>query len=873
MQAPSGRHYGYINNIPLNKFVIIINNHLICNKIITMKSILPFLCIVFLMSCKSSNTSSDKLLINDQNYFELPGLNVMVFEDIYPEGHQGGIGIIQHGIRVATNGDLRLEATPGQWQPIPKVGGRTVSKENNEISVRLWYPDSAINRKGFNPIIYPDLAFTYQVKVVGENDYFRIIVDLDKPLPEEWIGKAGFNLELYPAVLFGKTWMMDGKTGFFPRQANGPVALDQQHENQSLPLAVGKKLVIVPESDQQRISIESTTADLQLLDGRIRHTNGWFVVRSAIPSGASKGAIEWTVKTNHIPGWTSPAVVHVSQVGYHPLQAKTAVIETDISGQRVYKTSLVKITESGRDSVVKTLRPASWGKFLRYNYLLFDFSEVKEEGTYVVQYGDTRSNPFMISPEVYTRHVWQPTLEYFLPVQMCHVRVTDAYKVWHNTCHLDDALMAPTDTNLFDGYRQGHSTLTGYKPGDRVPGLSHGGWHDAGDDDLRVESQAGTVQLLSLAWEEFKPAMDATTIDQAKRRVIIHVPDGKPDVLQQVEHGVLSILGGYENMGRVYNGIISPTIPQYTMVGDVSSQTNNLPYNKSVKYNGTYETEQGIKDDRMVFTEENPNDEFSAIQGLAAAARVLREYDNQLAERCLNAATGLWHEKRNISGWELSQQINAASELLITTSEREYRDFLLQMTDSIAKHISSVGWVVVRTLSLVDNLSFKAKIEQALAGLSKEIESQGKETPFGVPYRPYIWGAGWNIQEFGVHQYYLSKYYQELFSLDYMYNALNFVLGCHPGENTASFASGVGSRSMTIAYGYNRADWSYIPGGVVSGTALIRPDFPELKDFPFLWQQAEYVIGGGEMNFMFLVLASDHQLAMANQESKICREK
>jgi hypothetical protein len=86
---------------------------------------------------------------------------------------------------------------------------------------------------------------------------------------------------------------------------------------------------------------------------------------------------------------------------------------------------------------------------------------------------------------------------------------------------------------------------------------------------------------------------------------------------------------------------------------------------------------------------------------------------------------------------------------------------------------------------------------------------------------------------------------------------LNFVLGCHPGDNTASFASGVGAKSATRAYGYNRADYSYIPGGVVSGTALIRPDFAELKEFPFLWQQTEYVLGGGESNYLFLVLAAD----------------
>ncbi len=60
---------------------------------------------------------------------------------------------------------------------------------------------------------------------------------------------------------------------------------------------------------------------------------------------------------------------------------------------------------------------------------------------------------------------------------------------------------------------------------------------------------------------------------------------------------------------------------------------------------------------------------------------------------------------------------------------------------------------------------------------------------------------------------------------------------------------------METAYGLNRADWSYIPGGVVSGTALIRPDFPELLNFPYLWQQTEYVLGGGSSNYMFLVLA------------------
>src|SRR5512145_2502193 len=111
-----------------------------------MKACIPLFLLLMLLSCKSTDNSY--LLINDQNYFELPGLNVMVFEDIYPEGHQGGVGFIQHGRRVATNGDVRLDITPGQFQPIPKVGKRDISKDSNRISVKLWYPDTAINRKG-----------------------------------------------------------------------------------------------------------------------------------------------------------------------------------------------------------------------------------------------------------------------------------------------------------------------------------------------------------------------------------------------------------------------------------------------------------------------------------------------------------------------------------------------------------------------------------------------------------------------------------------------------------------------------------------------------------------------------------------------------
>ena len=46
-----------------------------------------------------------------------------------------------------------------------------------------------------------------------------------------------------------------------------------------------------------------------------------------------------------------------------------------------------------------------------------------------------------------------------------------------------------------------------------------------------------------------------------------------------------------------------------------------------------------------------------------------------------------------------------------------------------------------------------------------------------------------------------------------------------------------------MAYGNNRADFSFIAGGVVPGVLILKPDFPENKDdWPFLWGENEYVI-------------------------------
>jgi hypothetical protein len=264
---------------------------------------------------------------------------------------------------------------------------------------------------------------------------------------------------------------------------------------------------------------------------------------------------------------------------------------------------------------------------------------------------------------------------------------------------------------------------------------------------------------------------------------------------------------------------------------------------------------KGNDDDRWVFTEDNPPRELTTAAHLAAASRALKGFNDTLSEQSLEAARELF-EVTDGSGKARAAKVHAAVELLLTTGEEKYKDFLLSEIDFIVDSIADVGWFTARAEKVMNNAEFSEKFRSALPGLKAHFDKQSAETPYGIPYRPYIWGAGWGIQSLGYRYYFLHKAYPEIFDAELIFNSLNFVLGCHPGSNTMSFASGIGTKSATVGYGLNRADWSYIPGGVISGTALIRPDFPELLVFPYLWQQVEYVMGGGSSHYMFLVLAA-----------------
>lgn len=791
----------------------------------------------------AEKTTGQPLELNDQDYFEAPGLNVLVFSNWYngqfSDSKMSGIELIHHGVRTATNGDVRLGPTPEQWDAVPQFVERKVFKDSQSIEASLRYPD---------------YDFDFVIRVQSVNDGVALSVHLEKPVPPKLVGQAGFNLEFLPAAYFGKAYMIDGKSGIFPLYPSGPMKIDRWQRIEAGPLATGKKLVLAPEDPERRVTITAMDAELALYDGRNKAQNGWYVVRTLLPHSKTGKVLEWHLTGTCLPGWIRQPMIAHSQVGYHPDQQKVAVLEFDKRDSTRTTATVFRIAESGTLEETYTAGLKAWGKYQRYNYSTFDFTSVRESGLYIIEYAGIRTNPFLIAGDVFEQ-AWHPTLDIFFPVQMAHMFVNEAYRVWHGAAHLDDARQAPVNHEHFDLYAQGPRTDTPYKPGDHIAGLNIGGWFDAGDFDIRTQTQYSVILDLVQIWETFRPERDETTVRQAERYVDIHVPDGVPDLLQQIEHGTLALIAQHRAVGHAISGIIVPDLSQYTHLGDALTMTDNLVYNRKMKRNESDGLTSGIPDDRWAFTSKSTPLNYGSIAALAAASRALRGYDDPLATECLATAKKVWlqehsHEPHifahgNTTGGQLEhEEIKAAVELLKSTKDAQFAKRIYELWPFVEKDFRRFASLVIQAMPYLDG-PYKDKIENLVRDYRNDLEPLAKGNPFGVPISTQDWaGSGW-VLRFAATNYQLHKAFPEIIPREYVLKGLNYIYGCHPGSNI-SFVSGVGTRSKRIAYGMNRADYSFIAGGIVPGVLILKPDFPENKeDWPFLWGENEYVISLG----------------------------
>ena len=829
---------------------------------------LTFLSLVVLAAFNYA--SSQDLILNDLEYFEMQGVNVLVYNNLFTGGFNdektAGIELIHHGVRTSQGGAVRLSNTPEQWDLVPAIPTRTVNHASKTIESTLRYED---------------YDFDSRVVVTAKGKGVEISVYLDKPVPTALEGSAGFNLEFLPSQYWGKTYLMDGRPNRFqryvvgntitrpnsekPKQFKGYVTADDRGTGRfidPLPLETGRTFLLAPDEPERLVKITSHDADLMLFDGRVLAQNGWFVVRSLLPAGKTGKVLTWTVEPNAINGWVREPNIGFSQVGYLPSQQKVSVIELDKKDKPLAKAAIYKIDDDGKATEVFSGKIVPWGDYYKYHYVKFDFSSVNTPGIYYIQYGDFKTNNFLIENNVYEK-ITDATSDIWIPIHMNHMFVNEAYRVWHGEPFKEGYLQAPPNTDHFDLHGQGPTTDTKYKALELIPGLNIGGFFDAGDFDIETGSNIGVVQNFVQTWEYFKPLRDQTFVDQKQRYVDLHRPDGAPDVLQFIEHGTLQLVAQAEIIGHMAQTLSNSVLDNYHHLGDAASITDGVPYNPNL---GPYEVARdgrssGVNDDMWAFTSRNPGLDLRAATMFAAASRALKGYNDDLSARALqqsgrllkDAMELLANQPQDRAGRDGGSATMATNlQLYISTGEQQYVDKFQELLWPALER--SVSGNILTALHAVPHLdaSFKEKLRPYVVKYKEYIDELEKDNPYGVPIGLGNWAGGGGVVSFGTTICFANAHFPDIVNASHAFKITNWLFGCHPYHNYSLVATVGAARPKAVFYGNNRADFSFIPGNVAPGILFRQPDhFENYDDWPFLWGQNEGTIGGNTSYLIF----------------------
>ena len=815
-------------------------------------------------------------------YLATPGFNVFLYSTNYDGGfgdqHCSDMELILHERRIATNGCVNLLPTPEQWDvlPIPTLSNRRVSQADQSMSATLTWSH-------YN--------FSYTMVVTPEPGGVKVAVNLAQPLPEELVGLAGFNLEFLPSIYKGKTYQMDDGQieGVFPLSPEGELAdtprpalsvsrqpiyvqewNDMRGPYQPLPMnTAAKNIVLAPEDEMNRVSVSSDSGSLMLFDGRMRAQNGWYVLRTMVPANTTTNAVVWHIKVDLKENWTREPVIGHNQCGYTPGRNKIAVIELDRNDVNYPKeASLLRLREDGSyEKVFTGPLDTSVRTYLRYKYVNFNFTAVKEPGIYVIEYGGTRTDIFPIAEDAY-KNIWQSTLDTWMTVQMDHMLVREGYHIHHAAGCEDDAQLGEANRAYADFAGTIGNLDARYKTYESIPGINVGGWYDAGDFDNQMNREVSvTTDIAYAATMPYVLKWDQLTVDWDAKEAEILRPDGIPDIVQHARHGALGLLSQVKTFGYLSKVLEPSMLRAYTHLGDVGDMTYNnrwfsreLDQQIPIRFDAKVGTSiNDITDDfrtgrkegrtRWVFPQGmTTGNQHTVSAALAAAAYTTMNWYPEFADECLDYAVRLWNQYPS-SHTGTTDWAPAAWLYLATNGAEPYKTRVNAMLPSMltSTQMATNG----RVLTLLIPYMTTAQIEQFRAAAktySDSLYTANLSNPtIGMPTTTGMWGGIDSVLNIGLRLGPLYQVFPDVVNPEYIYRTADYLLGTHPCSDT-SWLNGIGTKSTTVAYGGSRAEQTYVRGGPIPGYVPINPDFPECIDnFGFLWFETEAVINSAAM--------------------------
>ncbi len=188
------------------------------------------------------------------------------------------------------------------------------------------------------------------------------------------------------------------------------------------------------------------------------------------------------VDADHYEGWhTAPKTIVYSHSGYQPNDQKIAFTsDTTLTDFTLINTQTGQAVLSG---------PARTVKSHLGTYGVFDFSGVRQAGTYTIRSQATVTKPFRIADDIWKASIWKTINSFFC--QRCGYAVPGI----HGVCHRD---------------------WMGVHGEQRIP--MNGGWHDAGDVSQSLQNTAeATYAMLNLVskYRTSDPPLSARLLAEA----------------------------------------------------------------------------------------------------------------------------------------------------------------------------------------------------------------------------------------------------------------------------------------------------------------------------------------------------------------------
>jgi endoglucanase len=508
----------------------------------------------------------------------------------------------------------------------------------------------------------------------------------------------------------------------------------------------------------------------------------------------------------------SAVYFRINQLGYFPNETKKAIlfsktpVETPIE---LWKDNDLILREKARSVTI-----GNWGTF-EY-YYEFDFSKIKEPGSYHLKSGqsDDRSQAFSISNEAFGNH--QESLLEFMRQQRCGYNPTlDVY------CHQKDGL-----------------SFYGSMPDSSKVDIS-GGWHDAGDQlKYLITSSYATAHMLKTY--ELYPEKFADQHDAMGRKG----KNGIPDILDEAKWGLDWLIKAHPNPDDIIHQVADDRDHRGFKMPDNDNSDYGWGQNS---YRPAYFADgkpQGLNKYKSQATG------VSNLAGRCAAAFAMAArlwtYDAGFAKKCKQMAISVYELGRKKEGYQQGNSYGApyrynedtwnddmewgAAELFKLTKEASY---LEQAKVYALKSSNADSWMVLDTADHYRLYPFinmghfvlhefaDKKLRTKLEGFYKEgIEytiKRGQRNPFEIGV-PFIWCSNNLVTSLAAQVILFQKMTKSHAYNDFLIAQRDWLFGRNPwGTSMFSGIPAHGEFPTAVHTSLYILKNIQIPGGLVDG--------------------------------------------------------